>query len=50
MPIDKEHRCIYECNKALNVNVLIVIFVNTILKKEVACKQCYASGMALVGI
>lgn len=48
MPIDKEHRCIYECNKGIKCECFDCNICEHNPKKEVTCKQYYASGMALI--
>lgn len=48
MPIDKESRCIYECNKGIKCECSDCNICEYNPKKEARQKQYYASGMMLV--
>lgn len=49
MPIDKEHGCIYECNKGIKCECSKCSACEHYPKKEESKKKLYyASGMALV--
>ena len=48
MPVDKEHGCVYECNKGIKCECSDCSICKYNPKKEVNPKHYYASGMALV--
>lgn len=48
MPIDKENKCVYECNKGIKREGSNCNICKYNPKKEVTRKQYYASGMILV--
>lgn len=48
MPINNEHRCIYECNTGIKCECTDCNICKYNPKKEIDLKKYYASGMTLI--
>lgn len=48
MPLNKEHKCIYECNKEIKCECSDCDICEHNPKKETGLKKYYASGMTLI--